>query len=421
MKKASWRKIFFTIWSGQVVSLLTSSIVQYAIIWNLTAETKSAFILSIAGLVGILPTALFSPFIGGFIDKFDRKKIMIFADLGIAVVTIGLAITGLIVGHLPLPLVFVALFFRALGSAVHQPCLQAVTPQIVPSEELAKCSGYTQTFQSISFIASPALAAVLIAVLPLPLVIALDVIGAAAGILTLLPCKIPPVPKHPDQNEFHFLRDAKEGVVVLKKSRGIFWMMIVSFFANLMIMPAANLWPLACMDYFGGTEIHAGIAEMSFSIGMLVGGVVLGIWGGTKKKIVTIVMAEIMIGVFFILSGLVPPTAFPFFVATTFTMALFLPFVNLSMVYMQEKFPARYMGRVMGVAFSLSSLASAVGLIFSGAFAEIIGVMNWFILAGILCVVCGILCYFIRPVWNIDKEKPLFDEEATEAVSAEVE
>lgn len=69
-----WKIGFYAIWIGQVISLITSSIVQYAFVWELTVRTGSAAVLSIASLVGFLPMALFSPFIGGVVDNFNRKK-----------------------------------------------------------------------------------------------------------------------------------------------------------------------------------------------------------------------------------------------------------------------------------------------------------------------------------------------------------
>ena len=90
-----WQRDFYAIWFGQVISLITSSIVQYAVIWELTVRTKSAAILSLASLVGFLPVALFSPFIGGIVDRFDRKKIMVFSDTAIAMVAVVLVLLGL--------------------------------------------------------------------------------------------------------------------------------------------------------------------------------------------------------------------------------------------------------------------------------------------------------------------------------------
>lgn len=83
-KYNNWKRKFYAIWAGQAVSLITSAILQMAIIFYLTEKTGSAMVLSMASLVGFLPYAILGPAIGVLVDRHDRKKIMIGADLIIA-------------------------------------------------------------------------------------------------------------------------------------------------------------------------------------------------------------------------------------------------------------------------------------------------------------------------------------------------
>lgn len=140
----TWKRQFAVIWTGQAISIFTSSIIQMAIIWYLTDKTKSATILSLATLAGFLPQAVLGPFIGVLIDRYDRKKIMILADLSIAFVTFILVIVGWF-GALPIWIIMTVLFWRSIGTAFHAPSLQAITPMIVPKEYLTNCAGYTQS------------------------------------------------------------------------------------------------------------------------------------------------------------------------------------------------------------------------------------------------------------------------------------
>jgi len=84
MQTLRWKTQFFTIWAGQAVSLITSAILQMAIILYLTETTGSALVLSLASLVGFLPYAVLGPFIGVLVDRCNRKHIMILSDLVIA-------------------------------------------------------------------------------------------------------------------------------------------------------------------------------------------------------------------------------------------------------------------------------------------------------------------------------------------------
>jgi DHA3 family macrolide efflux protein-like MFS transporter len=123
----------------------------------------TALVLSIASLVGFLPYAVLGPAIGVLVDRYNRKRIMIGADLTIAVAGGVLALTALYMA-LPVWLIMAVLFIRSLGTAFHSPALSAVIPLLVPKKQLTRCAGYSQSMQSISYIVvSPALAAFLYA------------------------------------------------------------------------------------------------------------------------------------------------------------------------------------------------------------------------------------------------------------------
>src|SRR3990172_12798869 len=86
-----WKVLFFTIWVGQALSLLGSSLVQFALIWYLTTETGSATVLTTATLVGMLPQILLGPIAGTIVDRSNRRRLMIAADTVIALATVGLS------------------------------------------------------------------------------------------------------------------------------------------------------------------------------------------------------------------------------------------------------------------------------------------------------------------------------------------
>ncbi len=399
----TWKRQFFTIWTGQAISLFTSSIVQYALIWHLTAKTESAMVLSIATLVGFLPTALFSPFIGSIADRYDRKKIMIFSDVGVALAALLLMVLGLM-GDMSIGAIYFALFVRALGSAFQQPCVLAITPMIVPDTQLDKCGGYTQTFQSISLILSPAVASVLFAALPLPILMLLDVVGAVAGVSTLLLVKIPKLTAAAAKS--NLVKEAAEGLRALRKKKGLYYLTLISALFSMAYIPVGSLYPLMTLQHFGGTPYHMGLVETLFSVGMLAGGLVLGIFGGTKDKMVSIILSVFSFGVMMVIMGLLPPTAFVLFAVLTLLTGVTAPFFStLFMALLQQQIEGEFLGRVIGVTSSVMSLAAPVGLALSGIFAEKMGIMNWFMLSGVFTVFCAVLCVVIKPVRTADRQK----------------
>jgi DHA3 family macrolide efflux protein-like MFS transporter len=401
-KYNNWKLNFFTIWSGQAVSLITSAILQMAIIFYLTEKTGSAMVLSIASLVGFLPYAVFGPAIGVLVDRFDRKKIMIGADLIIAAAGAVLAITDLYM-ELPVWMVMVVLFIRSLGTAFHTPALNAVTPLLVPAEQLTKCAGYSQSLQSISYIVSPAVAALLYSIWELNAIIAIDVIGAVIASLTVVFVKIPKLKIEQQSFKLNFIGEMKEGFTVLKDNKGLFALLLIGTLYMFVYMPINALYPLITMLYFNGTPMHISITEIAYATGMLAGGLILGLFGNYKKRILLITVSIFMMGISLTISGLLSPSGFIIFVVCCVIMGLSVPFYSgVQTALFQEKIKPEYLGRVFSLTGSIMSLAMPFGLILSGFFADRIGVNYWFLISGFLIIGISIVCPMINEIRKLD-------------------
>lgn len=393
-----WKKNFFTIWLGQVASQFTSAVIQFAIVWHLTNETGSAQILAFAMFIGFFPQGLLGPIIGVYIDRYSRKMIMICADLFIASVTLLLAIAGL-QGKLPVWLILTVLFLRSLGTAFHQPTLQAVTPQIVPGDQLTKCAGYSQSLQSVSQIVSPAIAAVLYSAYNLSTIILLDVLGALVAVSTLWISTVPRLPEKVDARKKQVFKEAAEGFRMLRSRQGLLGLVLISALYALALMPTSALFPLMSITYFGGTSTEASMVEVSFSVGLLIGAVILSVWGGTKNKIHTIVASFILMGVSLVATGLLPPDGFSIFVLLAGAMGISGPFFwGMFTVLLQQSFAQEFMGRVMALSTSIMIISTPIGLAFAGVFAERFGVEKWFLVAGGLTLFAALLCAGIPAV-----------------------
>jgi len=270
----NWKATFALLGVGQAVSMLTSSILQLSIVWYLTQTTLSPTIVTLSTLAGFLPRAVLGLFTGAFIDRFDRKKIIIFADLGIALCALILAVTAAF-GDLPLWLIFTMLCLRSAGAAFHTPALNAVVPTIVPKEALTRCAGITQGFESISLILSPALAAFLFNLWDLSAIVLLDVAGAAVAITIVA---LLPIARYANEGERAGLRiwqDTKEGFLMLRRSPGLLAVMVISTLYAFIYFPVGSMYPLITMAYFGGGVAESSMVEIAFSLGTLMGAFLL--------------------------------------------------------------------------------------------------------------------------------------------------
>ncbi len=186
---STWGAKLAWVWGGELVSVLTSSILQMGFIWHITMTTGSAGMLSLASLMGFLPLALLGPFAGTLVDRLSVKRVLIGADLFIAAVSAAVAMVSL-AGALPAEVVIVALFFRAIGSALHTPAFQALTPLVAPPEHLTRLAGISQVVQSGGYILGTAVAAVIYPLWGLTTMIALDVAGALAATVAILAARL---------------------------------------------------------------------------------------------------------------------------------------------------------------------------------------------------------------------------------------
>ena len=397
-------KSFSLIWSGQAISLFGSAIVQFALIWWLTQKTGSATILAMASLVGLLPPVLLGPFAGVLVDRMSRRLTLILADGLVALATIVLAylfwLDVIAVWH-----VFVLLFVRALGGAFHYPAFQASTALMVPEKHLTRIQGMNQILEGSLSVVSAPLGAVLLGVLPMQGVLAIDVITAVFAILPLLFLAIPQ-PKRQAETSAEtatFRTDLREGFRYVWAWPGLMIMMLLAMLVNLMLTPSTSLQPLLITEHFGGGALQLSFLEASFGIGIIVGGVGLSVWGGFKRRIVTTIVGLIGLGVSFLFIGLAPANAFWMAVTGAFFAGGMIALTNGPVrAILQSVIAPEMQGRVMSLIISLSSAMSPIGLIIAGPAADLLGIRTWYVFAGVVASVVGIVGFFLPPLMNVE-------------------
>ena len=160
---------------------------------------------------------------------------------------------------------------------------------------------------------------------------------------------------------------------------------------------------LITMEYFNGTPMHISITEIAYASGMLIGGLLLGLFGNYQKRILLITASIFMMGISLPISGLLPQSGFFIFVVCCAIMGLSVPFYSgVQTALFQEKIKPEYLGRVFSLTGSIMSLAMPIGLILSGFFADRIGVNHWFLLSGILIICIAIVCPMITEIRKLD-------------------
>lgn len=397
----NWARRFYTLWTGQALSLLGSQLVQFAIIWYLTQETNSATTLAIASMMGLLPTVLLSPFIGTWVDRGNRRLFLIAADATVAIATLILTLLFALdivqVWH-----IYVALFIRAVAGGFHQSAFGASVVLLVPKDQLARVQGFNQALHGGLNIISAPLGAYLLEVLSMQGILGIDVSTAILAIVILLFFQIPQ-PERSSNEPSTFWQDFAAGFRYIIAWRGLVILLGLVMVINFFYTATEPLTPLLIKNHFDGDASKLGLWLALFALGNILGGVILGVWGGFKKKVVTAQTGLALMGLTTVIVGLVKSDMFIIALIANTSMGLLLPIINGSYgATLQAVIKPEMQGRVFAFIMSAAMLVSPIALIIAGPFADSFGIQPWFIIAGISCIAMGILGFFIPDVMNIE-------------------
>ena len=391
----NWKRVFAIIWTGQFLSILTSSIVNFAIVLWLSLETGSAEVLAFATMAALLPQSVLGLFTGSFFERWNSKRVMIIADSFIAFCSWILEVLFYFdlakISH-----IYVLLALRSVGSAFHMPAMQASVPLLAPKSELMRIAGINQVIQSVCNIAGPALAGLFITMMKMTNILLLDVAGAAFACLSLCFVFIPD-PSHEERNsELHLWREAKEAIMEVRNQYGLSWLFLLSILATFVIMPVSVLFPLMTLNHFARNAFQVSLVEVSWGGGALLAGALLGLKKYRWNEILLINGMYIALGLTFLFSGLLPVSGFIWFAVLTALGGVCgsLYFATFTTV-IQSRIDPGVMGRVFSFYMSFSMLPSMIGLLSTGFLADSIGLGNTFIISGGFLCLIGIISFFI--------------------------
>ncbi len=175
---------FWLFWAGQTVSNLGSSFTAFALPLLIYKLTGSAVNLALTTGIYFLPYLLFGLVIGAWVDRTNRKWLMVAVDVGRAAVVAGVPLLSLL-GLLNVWVIYVAQFLNATLSIFFDSAEFASIPSLVRGDQLVTANGRIQASYSAASVLGPALAGLMVAVIPIPLVLVIDSLSFLYSALTL--------------------------------------------------------------------------------------------------------------------------------------------------------------------------------------------------------------------------------------------
>ncbi|MFQ6123439.1 MAG: MFS transporter [Candidatus Heimdallarchaeota archaeon] len=400
-KPHSMRK-FSIIFTGQAFSLLGSQLVQFSLAWWLTMTTGRASVLAFSMIMALLPQILISPVAGTLVDRWNRRVVMIAAD-GFIALTIVLLAGLYAVGAVQMWHIYAVMFIRSVGAAFHWPAMQASISLLVPKDQLSRIQGLNQALSGMMGIFAPLLGALLLEILSMQSILMIDVGTAALAIAPLIVISIPqPMQTESSQEgKSSMVADLHETFRYLRNWKGGQFIIVGAMLINLLYIPAVSLTPLLA-TYFGGGAREFAWLQSATGIGMVLGGLSLGVWGGFQRRIVTAMFALLLAGVGAIVAGLTP--TFLLAVIGLLLAGTMLPITNGSLfAILQAIVPPEMQGRFFTMVASSSAAMTPIGLAMAGPIADVLGVQFWFLIGGLAMAIISVIAFFSPSIMQIEE------------------
>ena len=388
-----WKKRVAVFLVGQTITTFGSFLVQYAIMWHLTLTTKSGLVLALAAVFGFLPQAIVSIFAGVWADRVNRKWMIIISDSSIAVATLGLALL-MLSGVDDLWLIFVVMAVRSVGAGIQMPAISSLLPQLVPGDQLMRVNGINSSVQSSLTILAPIAAAGVYASMSLTGILFIDVITAAIGLSLLATVKVPTLARAASSEKPSYFADLKDGIQYTFTHDLVRWVLVIFAVVFLLIVAPSNLSPLMLVRNFGDEVWMLTVLELSFGVGMVLGGAVIAVLASKLDRLSTIIGTSIAFGVMAIAMGFT--TNLILFYGLFFLIGLTVPaFSTSAFTLLQETVEPERQGRVFGFVGIVMSVAMPIGMAVLGPLADVVAVELLLIITGAATVVIAALAVLL--------------------------
>jgi DHA3 family macrolide efflux protein-like MFS transporter len=380
---------YFLFLTGQWISILGSNVVRFGIIWFLAATTGSPFILALAAFFGFAPFIIVTPFAGVFIDRWSRKKVIIFVDFVQAFMTFLLiiAFSGVYIpGFLHFSFTDTELIVLILGMSIingifgafHTAAVDTLLPIMVPKNQLSRVNGINYFVNGGIQIVGPLIGAFVLKFILLKDLLWLDVITFLIAVITTLFITIPMIPKknNSEHEKESFRTEFTEGVSFIRDAKGLFPLLMAFTGANFFLAPLFTQIPIIVSDIHLGVEEDLALIMAMQQSGMLLGSLIMSTWKGFENNAKGVGIGLFMgyIGMFFMI--LAPIGNFYVLGFGLFITGFTLPIANVSSETIWAKtVPKNLLGRVYAVRRTVAQFSSPVGMLLAGSLAEIYGVL----------------------------------------------
>ncbi len=441
------KAVFYWVWIGQVVSLLGTSMSRFAMLIWAYQQTGAATTLGLLGFFGYLPYILVVPLAGTLVDRWDRRKVLMLADIGSGLVST-LVLFLYSTGGLQIWQILLAEALTSIFEAFQGPAFTASVSVLVDRKDYMRSNGMMATANSATQIFAPVLAGMVLSFFDLKAVLYIDLITFLCALLTLAVVRIPRPVESADGRKArgNFWKETSFGFRYIFERKGLLGILVIFTFINLFAaLTYYAVMPALILERSGGSEPALGTVQAMLGLGGVIGGLVISVWGGPKSKIKTFLLSTIL-GFLFGDFLFAVSTSLPWWIVASLVSSIPIPFLTGSCTAIwQAKVAPDVQGRVFAVRSMLQVMVMPFGYLAGGLLADhvfgpamaaggwLVGTFGWLVGTGpgagiavmFLCtciggVLTGLSGFLFPAVRNVERDLPDFIPEEVESPSAEL-
>ena len=426
---------FTVVWIGQIVSVLASSMSQFALTLFMFEETGSALAMGTMQVFFITPFLLISPLAGVWIDRYNRKLMMMVSDIAAGVATLGI-LAFQYFGVLEYWHLYVASIVYGLGMAYQWPAYSAAISTMVPKEQLVRANGMMSLIEMGPQVIAPILAGALLPIIQMTGILFLDVITFLFAISALMFVHIPQPVRTEEgvksQRE-GILREAAYGFKYIFARPSLLGLQMIFFFGNLFAGIGFTVLAPMILTRSGGDSLMLGSAQSAGAIAGVVGGVLMSAWGGFKRRVHGVLLGWLIGGIGMAIIGF--EGGLPIWITGMALTTLIFPLVNGSnQAIWQSKVAPDIQGRVFSARRLIAWLTNPISPLIGGALADFVlepaaragsglpATLSWLVgtgagsgmgtlivLCGLASALTGLAGYFSNSIRNAESMLPDHD------------
>ena len=433
-KRPSGMFAFTVVWLGQIVSVLASSMSQFGLTIFMYEKTQSATALGLMQVFYFVPFLLISPIAGVMVDRHNRKMMMMVSDLAAGLATIGILLV-LYFGVWQFWQMYLAAVIFGLGTAFQWPAYSAAISTMVSKEQLGRANGMMSLMEAGPGVIAPILAGALLPIIKLTGILFFDVATFILAIGALLIVHVPQPVRTEEGAKASggMLKEAAYGFKYIFARPSLLGLQLVFFAGNLFAGMAFTLLAPMILSRSGNNSLLFGSAQSAGAIAGLVGGVLMSIWGGFKRRVHGVLFGWIISGIGIAIIGLAG--GLPIWITGLAISSIVIPLVNGSnQAIWQSKVAPDLQGRVFASRRLIAWITNPISPIIAGTLADFIlepaaragtglpAAFSWLVgtgpgsgmgllivFCGLVGVLVGVMGYFVPAIYNAETILPDHD------------